>query len=276
MSDFTFSVLMAFYHGDSPSELRQALTSLVNQSLPASEVVLVQDGPVSASLLAVVDGFSCLPLVRLALPDNVGLTAALNTGLARCRYPWVARMDSDDIAEPLRFEQQMAYLRAHADIDVLGGQIAEFVDEGEAFRLRCVPQEHAEILAFMRKRNPVNHMTAIFRREAVAAMGGYPELTGMEDYLLWIRLAAEGRRFANLPDVLVQVRIVNLMLRRRGWQQVMSEFRLQRELNTLGLVSMPVAIFHFALRATARLLPSLWLSVIYRIFLRNARSGGAC
>ncbi len=91
------SVLMSVYCKESPFFLRQSLDSLVAQSLPADEVVIVEDGPLGEELEAAIDSYrSLLPIVSLRLPVNGGLGAALREGLQVCRGEFVARMDSDD------------------------------------------------------------------------------------------------------------------------------------------------------------------------------------
>jgi cellulose synthase/poly-beta-1,6-N-acetylglucosamine synthase-like glycosyltransferase len=267
-----FSVLMSFYGGDTPEAFRESLRSLSRQTVRIDEIVLVQDGPVSDELQTILDEFADLPLVRVTLQERGGLTVALNAGLSRCRHDWVARMDSDDIADPERFRNQMDFLEEHPDIDVLGGQIDEFDDDPDiCIGGRRVPLSHDGIAGFMRHRNPMNHMTVVFRRTVVTALGGYPSLSGMEDYLLWAQLFAAGRCFANMSQVLVRVRAAGLMGRRRGWTQVKSEWQLQQWLFRLGLVSFGTAVVNFILRAGMRLLPGMVLGRVYRIFLRKKR-----
>src|SRR5690606_40315887 len=91
-----------------PEFLRIALESLAGQTLKADEVVLVEDGPIPDTLLAVIESFrETLSIVSVKLPSNVGLAAALNAGLAHCSHELVARMDSDEISLPQRFEKQI-------------------------------------------------------------------------------------------------------------------------------------------------------------------------
>ena len=101
-----FSVLMSVYQRESPEFLRQSLDSLAAQTIQADEVVIVKDGPVGAEIAAVIDSHSRkLPIVTLQLEKNAGLGPALNAGLSRCAGDLVARMDSDDICLPDRFEK---------------------------------------------------------------------------------------------------------------------------------------------------------------------------
>jgi glycosyltransferase involved in cell wall biosynthesis len=114
-----FSVLMAVYAGDERDYLRRAvLSNTLEQTCVPTQLVIVRDGPVPASIQAFLDGLDVwlgkafaqvgrhdsLPEITvLELARNSGLAHALNQGLRRCRYDLVARADSDDISLPARF-----------------------------------------------------------------------------------------------------------------------------------------------------------------------------
>ncbi len=107
-----FSVLMSLYVKENPLYLRECFESLQQQTLPADEIVLVFDGPVSEGLEAIVQQFEMrLPIKTVKLAQNRGLGKALNEGLLHCSYDWVFRMDTDDICVPTRFEKQVAYIQ---------------------------------------------------------------------------------------------------------------------------------------------------------------------
>src|SRR5580658_8350857 len=102
--EMKLSVLMSVYAKEYPAFFRVSLESLAAQTLPADEIVIVEDGPLGEELKAVIEVYkSCLPIVSLRLPVNVGLGAALREGLNVCQGEYVARMDSDDICVPERF-----------------------------------------------------------------------------------------------------------------------------------------------------------------------------
>ena len=140
-----FSVLISVYFKETPKFLEKALDSIFNQTLKPDEVVLVKDGILTKELEEVISvekdkfnknniGFVCVQLEK-----NMGLGIALQKGLEKCKYDYVARMDADDIATDTRFEYQMKYMNEHKDISVLGGYIDEFSVEGEVIggNIRC-------------------------------------------------------------------------------------------------------------------------------------------
>lgn len=119
-----FSVLMSLYIKENPQYLRECFESLVAQTHPADEIVLVFDGAVTPELEAVVSEFETkLPLNLVKLPKNLGLGKALNEGLKHCSHDWVFRMDTDDICVPERFAKQVAFIEQHPDTIISVGRL---------------------------------------------------------------------------------------------------------------------------------------------------------
>jgi len=267
-----FSVLMSLYSREMPHALDCALKSIENQTLPPPEVILVIDGPIGNELELVVQAHSMLlPMKIVRLPKNVGLAAALNEGLKHCSYDLVARFDTDDWCLPERFQTQVLWMNNHADVAVLGTWIAEFeVDPGKTLGMRKVPLEHAKIVQFAQSRNPVNHMTVMYRKSAVDSVGGYQELDLMEDYWLWVRMISKGYKFANLAQVLVHARAgAGLLERRGGMRYVKSEIIAQRLFFAAGFIAFPRVLSNLVLRVLPRLVPGSVRGIIYRIALRS-------
>lgn len=272
-----FSVLLSLYHKESPSHLQACFNSLVNQTLLADQVVLVIDGKIGQELEKVIAEFkNALPLTLVRLPNNVGLGLALNEGLKHCLYEWVLRMDTDDVCVPARFELQMAFIKNHHDVAVVGGQIIEFdgEDEGGMERgiLKSVPLTHQQITQWAKKRNPFNHMTIAYKKSVVLAVGGYQHHLFMEDYNLWLRLLSCHYQMANMPNVLVYARTGSDMIgRRKGVDYIKSEWALFRLKNKLNINNKSEGVFIFILRVILRLLPVFLLQHIY-LFLRLLRN----
>ena len=218
-----FSVLMSVYKGDSEIFLRRALESIsVDQILKPTQIVLVVDGPVSDKILDIIMQFEkivsdSIEFTLIKKEKNAGLAAALNTGLSACHYDLVARMDSDDIALPHRFSCQVDYMENHPETAVLGGNITEFEeDENIIVDRREVPAEHLDIIKMLKTRNPVNHMTVMYRKDIIEKVGGYCENFGkLEDYKLWVDVVVNGYKIHNLQDNLVNVRVGNGFIERQ-------------------------------------------------------------
>lgn len=261
-----FSVLMSLYFKEKPEYLTECFESLKNQTVQADEIVVVFDGAITPELEQVVQNFSkILPLNIVRLAQNQGLGKALNHGLTHCRNEWVFRMDTDDICIPERFEKQVAFIEQNPDTIIFGGQIAEFgSDINDVVSYRRVPTETKAIVEFTQKRCPFNHMTVAYQKSAVLECGGYQDL--QEDYYLWIKLVALGKKVANLPEVLVYARVGNGMVgRRRGIAQAKAEWRLFKLKHQVGMQGVVSGFITFTMRVLPRLLPALLLSHLYKL-----------
>jgi len=269
-----FSVLISIYSKEDPLFLEKALVSIEEQTLPANEIVLVKDGPLTSELDGVIVKHckhSKIPYKVLALERNVGLGEALNEGLKHCSYNRIARMDTDDIAMPERFEEQIETLVENPDIDVLGSWISEFyVDPENPTGERRPPRDHFSIVQYAKYRNPINHMTVIFRKDAVETVGGYKTMNGFEDYYLWIRMLQKGYIFKNLDEILVKARTGNdMILRRQGWSYVKNEWHFLNSIWKLGFLSTYEYMRNLFLRLTPRLLPAFVLKKMYNILRKT-------
>ncbi|MGN8085507.1 glycosyltransferase [Ralstonia sp. 22086] len=267
-----FSVLMSLYARESPAALEVALASLTRQTLQPDETVIVLDGPVRKDHLDVLQRYeSALAMKIVALDKNVGLARALAAGLEQCKHEWIARFDTDDWSHPERFARQHAFLDAHPTVGLLGSWIGEFEANPKIItRVRSVPLTHEAIVRYARRRNPFNHMTVMYQRSAVQAVGGYRDLPWMEDYWLWVRMLHAGVEAANQSDLLVHARAgLEMIARRGGAAYVRSEWMAQRQFCLHGFISPLTAITNFLLRAVPRLLPTAIRGRLYAKALRT-------
>ncbi|HJA78767.1 MAG TPA: glycosyltransferase [Candidatus Desulfovibrio intestinavium] len=198
------SVLLPVYNA--ASYVREAVASILAQTLRDFELILMDDGSTDASggilrALAAEDR-----RIRLVQRENRGLIATLNEGLALARAPFVARMDADDIALPERLARQCAHMERHPGLAVLGSAIQYMDAAGRPGRIKKYPVGDAVDEAILWG-SPLAHPAVMLRTQAVRAAGGYPAaFPHAEDYALWLRLFAPGS-IDNLPDVLLRYRL---------------------------------------------------------------------
>lgn len=241
---------MSVYRNDKPEFVRRAMDSVTSlQIRKPEEVVLVVDGPIPEELKTLIKEYEEAPdsiLNVVWLQENKGLGNALRVGMQKANNEIVARMDSDDVSVPERFEKQIAYMETHPECDLLGGQISEFIDdESNIVGNRIVPCEHNEILMWLKGRCPFNHMSVTMLRSRVLAVGNYLDWHFNEDYFLWIRMAEAGYKFANLPDTLVNVRVgKDMYARRGGWKYFKSEKGLQDYMLSHKMISFPRYVYN--------------------------------
>lgn len=213
------SVLMAVYRNEVPAYFRKAIQSMLDQTVPPQEMVIVADGPLTPALEVVLTTYQqqypqLFSIYHLA--KNHGLAYALAYGLQRCKYNLVARMDADDIAAPQRLAWSLQAMQ-QGDYDIYGGQTAEFDgDETNIVAYRNVPLHQDEIVKFAHRRNPMNHMSVMYKRDKILKLGNYRAFAGFEDYDLWVRAIEAGYHFGNDEHIFVYVRAGQDMMDRRG------------------------------------------------------------
>lgn len=274
MAPERFSVLLPVYAGDHADPLVRAFDSVTaDQTRPPDEVVVVRDGPLPAALAARLDelvGASAVPTTVVELPEHAGLAEALQAGLTACRFDIVGRMDADDVSLPERFAVQVPLVES--GFDVVGSALAEMGEhEDDLQGVRCPPLTEHAIARFARFHAPFNHPTVVFRRSAVARVGGYQRMPHFEDYWLWVRLLAAGARAANVERPLLLYRVhAGSYERRGGWRLVGYELRLQRRMRRLGFTSRAQFVRNVAVRGLWRVVPVGLRRRLYgRVFRRG-------
>ena len=270
-----FSVLISIYYKEKPEHFNACMKSIWDQqTLKPTEIVLVEDGPLTTELYDSIALWSerlqqTLRIIKLE--DNVGTGKAKNIGLQHCRYEIVSIVDTDDISVSDRFEKQVKCFEADSELVILGGQITEFVDDiTSPSGMRIVPLDNQALRQYAKKQSPFNNMTISYRKSKIMEVGGYQHHLWMEDYNLFLRVIAKGYKIQNLEDVLVYARIDNGMhTRRKGYQYIKSEKQLLNLKKELKIQNPIHANILFLIRSAFRLMPSSLLGKIYNTFLRK-------
>ena len=226
----TFSVLMSVYQKETADNLEQCFESIwTRQTLRPDAVVLVRDGELNDGLNRVITQWKESLQDRLVLLDNErnsGLTVSLNKGLAVVQTDLVARMDTDDISLPDRFEKQVRYLEEHPEVAVLGGSIQEFDENSDCLVVRHYPKSN--VAKFMAKASPVAHPVVMMRMELFREGGiSYNEKYRVsQDIALWYDIVKAGYQITNLPDVLLKFRRSGEVIVNRSREKAKGEFEI--------------------------------------------------
>ena len=269
-----YSVLMSVYAKEIPAHLESAIESILSQTVPASQFVVVCDGPLTPALDEVISRYKDR-LDVLRLPKNIGLALALNKGLAHCRHELVARMDSDDISLSDRCAKQLAAFEQDSELVMLSGVVEEFCeDPGQTHARRVVPLTHEEILRYSKRRSPFNHVAVMFKRSVILRLGGYDgAFTLYEDYDLWFRVLQSGAKTANLPDTLVKVRAPADQIKRRGGLHYGKQvFRFRKKMYKAGWTSRREFIFSAYPHLIICIMPNFVRVFIYKLLRREPKS----
>lgn len=267
------SVLMSVYEKENPEYFKMAMDSIIQQSRMPDEIVLIQDGPVTEKLNTLINHYEstilCLRVYRMK--KNVGLGQALAKGVQLSSNELIARMDTDDIAVFDRLEKQYEYMMKHPEISVTAGYMEEFCDDDSDYhKVKTMPIQMSDIVQYAKYRNPMNHMTVMFRRSKVLEAGNYRHFPYLEDYDLWCRMIAKGNLFYNFPEVLVKARTnKNLYGRRGGISYCRQYLKLRKEQRKEKLLNFKE--YHIAriLTMGITLLPSSIRKFVYQKILRK-------
>lgn len=202
MTEAGVSVIIPCYNGE--VFLADAIRSVAAQTMPAQEVLVVDDGSRDKSA-AVAESFG--PPVRVIRQPNAGVAAARNRGIAEATGDWIAFLDADDLWVPEKLAMQLA--KADAGYDLVYSDAANFGDcEG-------MPRSRGEYCEFpegdvfvpLAKENFVTTSSVILRRSLFDRVGRFrPEFTPAEDWGLWFEVASVGR-LGCVNEALVKYRV---------------------------------------------------------------------
>jgi glycosyltransferase involved in cell wall biosynthesis len=231
----TISVLLSVYKNEKPEFLARALASIWDgQTRKPNEIIVVEDGPIPDSLEIIVqslkskvqsEGHATFTIVKL--PENGGLTKALNEGLKYVTGDLIARMDSDDISATKRFEMQVEFMEKHPEIDILGGSLQEFDETNECLNIRHYPLTYEAVCKYIVKACPLAHPSVMMRKRIFDKGLRYDERYRMsQDIKLWFDAILAGYKIGNIPEVLLYFRRDGDVFKRRSRVKAKNEFKI--------------------------------------------------
>ena len=268
MNEQHISVIISTYKGEKSEYLDRALKSVWDdQKRKPNEIILVEDGPLTRELSDVIEAWKKVlgsKLVVIEKPKNEGLAAALNDAIEVAQGDLIARMDSDDISLPDRFLLQERYMNEHPEVDILGGSIREFNDEGTLSSVCRYPATMQDVLRTMYKASPLAHPTVMFRSSFFKAGYKYSSKYHIcEDVTMWYDAAAGGRVINNLQDVLLEFRRNPSVLLRRSREKAWSEFLAYNDGISRVYGRFSYKYIYSFMRMCFRLMPTSIVSFIY-------------
>lgn len=264
-----YSVLMSLYKKENPEYLRIAIDSMLNQTVAPDEIVLVEDGPLTDGLYAVLDEYPMLH--RIKNETNLGLGLALNVGLKECRNELVARMDTDDCSKPDRCEKQLQRFLEKPYLAIVGSHIDEFIgDTSNVISQRIVPTTSEEIYKFAKKRSAFNHPAVMYSKTAVLENNGYANLKRNQDVDLFGRMQFKGYKAENIDEALLWFRSSDeLAKRRKSWQNTWSYIATIRKFWKMGYSSFTDYAIVGIAQTGMYLMPIKLQNYIYKKYLRK-------
>ena len=211
------SFLMSVFNAE--RTLCHALDSLLAQTYTNWECILCDDASTDGSPAILQEYQKKYPQRFILLRNEVNkrLAYSLNRCLAIAKGEFVARMDADDLSCPERLEKQVAFLRSHPDIVLVGTAMQRFYDDGSFGAIdtpRCEFPDYWE----PHRSNVFNHATILAYKQVYDQLGGYtvlPRTVRGQDRDLWFRFLKAGFKGANMPDALYMVREDRDAIKRR-------------------------------------------------------------
>jgi len=272
--DNKYSVLMSVYHKENPLFFEQSINSMIEQTIKPDEIVLICDGKLTKELDKVIDSFQkkygeLFNIIRYE--KNFGLGHALRKGIEACKNEYIARMDTDDISKKDRCEKELAIFNREKNIGIVGSNIEEFSkDENDIETIRKVPEKNEDIIKFIKKRNPFNHPSVMYKKSEVLKAGNYQEVRFMQDYFLWVDMICNGTIGYNIQENLVSMRANdNLFKRRSGHEYFIIQKKLLKNMKEKKLINSFEYIFYLAIRSISSMLPNSIRKFLFKNILRK-------
>lgn len=215
------AVVMSVYKGDDLAHLKSSVESIIRQSYENFTFFILADGQLLSDAEQYLSSVSDGRVVFRKRSVNLGLAASLNElidmALVTDSFAYVARMDTDDVSGPDRFKVQVKFLDDHPGIGIVGSWYEEIDSDGRVTGTVKLPTTHDQLIPFMARRSPFAHPTVMARAQLFRHGFRYnATYRFFQDYDLWVRLAAAGVKFANIPEYLLGFRADHNFYRRRA------------------------------------------------------------
>lgn len=191
------SVVIAAYNAD--AYVVEAIESVLAQSVPAGEVIVVDDGSTDGTR-GVLERFG--DRITTVTQNNSGQAAALNRGLAMARGELIGFCDADDLWTPRKLDMQLRLLAGNGDIEAVFGKVQQFVSpevpDGQRQRLQpAIEIMHSELKQCM-----------LIRRAALDRIGPFDETLPATFFIAWLGGAKQrGLKIAHVDEVVVRRRL---------------------------------------------------------------------
>ncbi|WP_281796914.1 glycosyltransferase family 2 protein [Desulforhabdus amnigena] len=187
------TVLMSCYNAG--RWLHEAIDSVLQQTFKNFEFIILDDGSEDETWNIIQSYCSRDKRIVAIRKENTGLADSLNVGIAHAKGTWIARLDADDLCEPTRLEEQIAFIRKNPEIVLLGTGFLEINDSGSVLKRHSYPAKHDQLLHRLKRSMAFfPHSSAFYRTDLVQRVHGYnPRIKRSEDTDLWLRLSEKGK-----------------------------------------------------------------------------------
>ena len=218
-----FSVLLPVHDKINDLDFKKSIKSILSNSLKPTEIIIIVDGKIDLTKKSFLKFLSKKhKIFKVYYKKKIGLTKALNFGLNICENELIFRADADDFNKHNRFKIQLNYMKKYK-LDVLGSQISEKYKSKKIIKRIIIKPNFVNYIL----RNPINHMTVLYKKSKILKIGGYPDIPYKEDYALWLKCYFSGLKIKNIKRPLVDCEIDESFFQRRSnIKSILSEISL--------------------------------------------------
>lgn len=201
------SIILPVYNGG--QYLSKAIDSILSQSFPGFELIIINDGSTDNSE-QVITAYRDPRIVYIVNDGNRGLIYTLNRGIEEAKGKYIARMDSDDVCLRNRLELQKKWLDENADTAVISSRVT-YIDENDKdagkWQIDWDTTSADRIKKILPKLNCIAHPSVMIRSEVLKAYRYKEYQKNIEDYDLWLRMAADGKKIEKINISLLLYRV---------------------------------------------------------------------
>lgn len=264
------AVAMSVYKADKLSYLVEAVNSILEQEYKAFHLYIEVDGAISSDVRSYLNSLDPENSTVTYYRENKGLATRLNQAIDKIirsgQFSYIARMDSDDISDRLRFREQVDFLSKNQDIYVLGTDVLEIDKDNNPTYHKHMEVDSHKIRSDIIKKCPVNHPSVMFRVNLFDEfkLRYQDSLMNTQDYYLWVDVIDKGLKISNLNSPLLRFRVDENFHKRRGFKKSMNEFNSRiYAMKKLSMFSFR-NILHTVLLLLLRLSPETVKKLAYR------------
>lgn len=202
MSKPKISVIMSEYNTP-PDYLRASIESILSQTFKDIEIIIVDDCGKN-DLDSITEEYKDKRIRVIKNNKNIGLVESLNKAITASKADILARMDTDDIADENRLEEQYNFMINHEEYSVVGTLANEFSKNSTTGVLGKPGEKTAKSLAYG---DSIIHPSVMMRKKDIQSVGGYKNYKRAEDLSLWFELVMKGFRLFVIDRVLLNYRV---------------------------------------------------------------------
>ena len=266
MSKPKISVIMSEYNTP-PDYLRASIESILSQTFKDIEIIIVDDCGKN-DLDSITEEYRDKRIRVIKNNKNIGLVESLNKAIAVSKADILARMDTDDVADENRLEEQYNFMINHEEYSVVGTLANEFSKNNTTGVLGKPGEKTAKSLAYG---DSIIHPSVMMRKKDIQSVGGYKNYKRAEDLSLWFELAMKGFRLFVIDRVLLNYRVNEEDYSKRKFKTRRGEIKAR--LHYYHLTKAPVLAYLVIIKSiVSSILPTRIVAFLRRkIILKSGR-----